>query len=59
MNLTTVRYAVEGGVATLTLDRPEARNALNRAMCDDIVAATPGAPACRASAATNDECGAF
>jgi enoyl-CoA hydratase len=39
MNLTTVRYGVEAGVATLTLDRPEARNALNRAMCDDIVAA--------------------
>ncbi len=43
MNLTTVRYAVDGGVATLTLDRPEARNALNRAMCDDIVAATAAA----------------
>ena len=43
MNLTTVRYGVEGGVATLTLDRPEARNALNRAMCDDIVAATVAA----------------
>jgi enoyl-CoA hydratase len=40
MNLTTLRYSVDGGVATLTLDRPEARNALNRAMCDDIVAAT-------------------
>jgi enoyl-CoA hydratase len=40
MNLTTVRYGVDGGVATLTLDRPEARNAVNRAMCDDIVAAT-------------------
>jgi enoyl-CoA hydratase len=39
MNLTTLRYGVEAGVATLTLDRPEARNALNRAMCDDIVAA--------------------
>ena len=38
--ITTVRYAVEAGVATLTLDRPEARNAVNRAMCDDIVAAT-------------------
>ena len=43
MNLTTVLYGVEGGVATLTLDRPEARNALNRAMCDDIVAATAAA----------------
>src|ERR1700733_12871500 len=43
MNLTTVRYAVDGGGATLTLDRPEARNALNRAMCDDIVAATAAA----------------
>src|ERR1700722_11497589 len=45
MNLTTVRYAVDGGVATLTLDRPEARNAVNRAMCDDIVAATAAARA--------------
>ena len=43
MKLTTVRYGVEGGVATLTLDRSEARNALNRAMCDDIVAATAAA----------------
>ena len=43
MNLTTVRYAVDGGVATLTLYRPEARNALNRAMCDDIIAATAAA----------------
>ena len=43
MNLTTVRYAVDGGVATMTLDQPEARNALNRAMCDDIVAATAAA----------------
>src|SRR6202040_970261 len=43
MNLTTVRYGVDGGVATLTLDRPEARNALNRAMCDDIVAAAAAA----------------
>jgi enoyl-CoA hydratase len=43
MNLTTVGYGVEGGVATLTLDRPEARNALNRAMCDDLVAATAAA----------------
>jgi enoyl-CoA hydratase len=43
MNLTTLRYGVDGNVATITLDRPESRNALNRAMCDDIVAATAAA----------------
>jgi len=43
MNLTTVRYTIEGGVATLTLDRPESRNAVNRAMCDDLVAAAAAA----------------
>jgi enoyl-CoA hydratase len=43
MNLTTVRYTTEGGVATLTLDRPESRNAVNRAMCDDLVAAAAAA----------------
>jgi enoyl-CoA hydratase len=43
MSFTTLGYAVDDGVATLTLDRPEARNALNRAMCDDIVAATAAA----------------
>jgi enoyl-CoA hydratase len=42
-NFTTLDYSVEGGVATLTLDRPESRNALNRAMCDDIVAAAAAA----------------
>jgi enoyl-CoA hydratase len=39
MNLATLRYNVEGGVARVTLDRPESRNALNRTMCDDLVAA--------------------
>src|ERR1700730_6599802 len=43
MQFTTLRYGVEGGIATLTLDRPEARNALNRAMCDEIVAAMSAA----------------
>ncbi len=43
MKLTTLRYGVEGGVATVTLDRPESRNAVNRAMCGDIVAATAAA----------------
>ena len=45
MNLTAVRYGVEDGVATITLDRPDSRNAVNRAMCDDIVAATAAARA--------------
>ncbi|MFB6167242.1 MAG: enoyl-CoA hydratase/isomerase family protein [Haloferacaceae archaeon] len=35
----TVRVAVEGGVARLTVDRPEARNALDRPTRDDLVAA--------------------
>src|SRR5436190_6618663 len=45
MNLTTVRYGLADGVATITLDRPESRNALNRAMCEDIVAAAAAARA--------------
>ncbi len=35
----TVRYRMAGGVATLRLDRPEARNALNAAMCDELLRA--------------------
>jgi len=45
MNLTTLRYGVRDGVATITLDRPDSRNAVNRAMCDDIVAAAAAARA--------------
>ena len=45
MTFSTLRYGVAAGLATLTLDRPEARNALNRAMCDDIVAAASAARA--------------
>src|SRR5438105_4111111 len=36
MKFTTLRYGIELGVATITLDRPEARNALNGAMCEDL-----------------------
>ena len=35
MTLTTVLYGLADGVATITLNRPESRNALNRAMCED------------------------
>ena len=34
--MTGVLYTVEGGIATIMLDRPEARNALNGAMCDAL-----------------------
>jgi enoyl-CoA hydratase len=43
--MSTLRYAVEGGVATITLDRPEARNALNGAMCEELRAAAERAGA--------------
>jgi enoyl-CoA hydratase len=32
----TVLYSVNGSIATITLDRPDARNALNDAMCEDL-----------------------
>jgi len=40
-----VLYAVADDVATATLNRPEARNALNLAMCDGILAAARAAAA--------------
>jgi enoyl-CoA hydratase len=45
MSFTTITYAVKDGVATITLNRPESRNALNRAMCEDLVAAAAAASA--------------
>ena len=45
MTFTAIRYDVKDGVATITLDRPESRNALNRAMCEDLVAAAAAATA--------------
>ncbi len=39
MNFTTIQYAATDGVVTITLNRPEARNALNRAMCEDLITA--------------------
>jgi enoyl-CoA hydratase len=43
MSFSTITYAVQDGVATITLNRPESRNALNRAMCEDLVAAAAAA----------------
>jgi enoyl-CoA hydratase/carnithine racemase len=39
MNLDTVRYAVDGGIATIALDHPETRNALSDQLLGDLIAA--------------------
>ncbi len=45
MNFTTIHYAVTDDVATITLNRPESRNALNRAMCEELIEAATAAAA--------------
>ena len=39
MSEQTVLYAAQDGVAMIALNRPASRNALNRAMCEDLLAA--------------------
>lgn len=41
----TIRFSAAGGIAAITLDRPEARNALNLAMCEDLLGAARAAAA--------------
>jgi enoyl-CoA hydratase/carnithine racemase len=41
----TVQFAIKGGIATITLNRPESRNALNLAMCAQLLAAAQAAAA--------------
>ena len=36
----SVAYSLADGVATIALDRPEVRNALNHEMCEALLAAT-------------------
>jgi enoyl-CoA hydratase len=43
--MTTLVYAMSGGIATITLERPESRNALNLAMCEELCAAAERAAA--------------
>jgi enoyl-CoA hydratase len=42
---TTLAWESRGGIATITLNRPESRNALNLAMCEELRAAAEAAAA--------------
>jgi enoyl-CoA hydratase len=43
--MATLHFGVKSGIATITLNRPESRNALNLAMCEELRAAAEGAAA--------------
>ena len=43
MSFSTLLYATVDGIVTVTFNRPQSRNALNRAMCEDIIAACAAA----------------
>lgn len=44
MSLTTLQFLVQDSAATITLDRPDARNALNLRMCEELLEVTKKIP---------------
>ncbi|MBL6807477.1 MAG: enoyl-CoA hydratase, partial [Pseudomonadales bacterium] len=45
MDFETIRYELEGGVLTLTLNRPDRLNAFNNTMMHEMIAALDAADA--------------